>query len=92
MITSFKDKALRRFFETGSTKGIAVQNTDRVRRVLLALNEARHAADLNQPGLHWHDLAPKQPSRYSVWISGNYRITYAFKGENAVDVDLEDYH
>jgi plasmid maintenance system killer protein len=27
-----------------------------------------------------------------VSVSGNLRITFRFEGENAVDVDLEDYH
>jgi len=25
-------------------------------------------------------------------VSGNWRITFAFDGEDAIDVDLEDYH
>jgi proteic killer suppression protein len=92
MIRNFKDKALRRYFESGNAKGLAVQNLDRVSRILTALNGATRPADLDLPGLRWHNLAPRQPSRYSVWVSGNYRITYAFEGKNAVDVDLEDYH
>jgi proteic killer suppression protein len=92
MIKSFRDKALRRFFETGTTKALSVQNVERVRRILDALAAASHPADLDQPGLRWHNLAPRQRNRYSVWVSGNYRITYAFEGKNAVDVDLEDYH
>ena len=27
-----------------------------------------------------------------VWVSGNWRLTFRFEGENAVDVCLEDYH
>jgi proteic killer suppression protein len=30
--------------------------------------------------------------RYSVWVSGNYRITFGFDCEDAIAVDLEDYH
>jgi proteic killer suppression protein len=92
MIKSLSDKALRRFFETGATRGLSVQKVDRLRRILELLDAAAHPADLNQPGLRWHNLAPKQPSRYSVWVSGNYRITYVFDGSHAIDVDLEDYH
>jgi len=30
--------------------------------------------------------------RFSVVVSRNWRITFSFEGEHAVDVDLEDYH
>ena len=29
---------------------------------------------------------------FAVDASGNYRITFRWDGEDAVDVDLEDYH
>ena len=92
MIKSFKDKALRRFFETGKGRGLSVNNPQRIRRILTALNAAAHPADLRLPGFQWHCLEGRQSNRYSVWVSGNYRITYAFDGEDAADVDLEDYH
>jgi proteic killer suppression protein len=31
-------------------------------------------------------------ARYSVWVSGEWRITFGWDGDDAVDVDLEDYH
>jgi len=30
--------------------------------------------------------------RWSVSVSGNWRITFAFMGKDAVNVDYEDYH
>jgi proteic killer suppression protein len=27
-----------------------------------------------------------------VRVTGNYRITFGWSGENALDVDFEDYH
>ncbi|MGC2782660.1 MAG: type II toxin-antitoxin system RelE/ParE family toxin [Roseiarcus sp.] len=29
---------------------------------------------------------------WSVWITGNYRLTFEIEGEDATNVDLEDYH
>ncbi len=29
---------------------------------------------------------------WSVLVSGNWRVTFRFEGEDAFDVDLEDYH
>jgi proteic killer suppression protein len=38
-----------------------------------------------------HGLQGK-PKRWSVRMNGNYRITFGWSGENALEVDLEDYH
>jgi toxin HigB-1 len=69
-----------------------VQNPDRVRRILLALTAARSPEAMNVPGLRFHALKGSDRGRYAVDASGNWRITFAWSGEDAVDVDLEDYH
>ncbi len=38
------------------------------------------------------ELTGKRRGTYSVTISGNWLITFRFEGEDAFDVDLEDYH
>jgi plasmid maintenance system killer protein len=35
---------------------------------------------------------PKSQGRFSELVSRNWRITFAFEGENAIDIDMEDYH
>ncbi len=47
---------------------------------------------LDLPGFKFHALKGDLKGRYSVWVAGNWRITFAFDGEDAIDVDLEDYH
>jgi proteic killer suppression protein len=83
---------LRRFAETGDASKLNVPNHERVRQILLALDAATKPTAMNAPGLGFHPLKGRDKGRYSVWASGNYRITFAFAGEDAVDVDLEDYH
>lgn len=92
MIKSFRNRGLRQFFETGNTRRLPVENAQRVRQILVALDDAKSPAAMNVPGFRWHNLAPRWPSRYSVVVSGNYRITFAWQGEDAVEVDIEDYH
>ncbi|MES2034900.1 MAG: type II toxin-antitoxin system RelE/ParE family toxin [Pseudomonadota bacterium] len=92
MIKSFTDKGLQLFWETGSTRRLAVQNPKRIKMILDALNAAGKPSDMDLPGLMFHNLAPSQPNRYTTRASGNYRITFAFEKGDAVDVDLEDYH
>jgi proteic killer suppression protein len=40
----------------------------------------------------FHALKGKDKGRFSVWASENYRITFGWAGEDAIDIDLEDYH
>lgn len=89
MIRSFRDKGLRRFAERGDRSKLPVPNVDRVRRILARLDTAKVAVDMNLPGLKFHKLSD---GRFSVWVTGNYRITFAWEGEDAIEVDIEDYH
>lgn len=92
MIKSFRSKALRQFAEQGDTSKLSVQNPARIRRILLALDATTTPDHMNLPGFKFHSLKGSDKGRYPVWASGNYRITFAWNGEDAIDVDLEDYH
>jgi proteic killer suppression protein len=92
VIRSFRSKALRRFAGRGDASKLSVHNPDRVRRILLALDVAKLPDQMNVPGLRFHPLKGRDKGRYAVDASGNWRVTFAWDGEDAVDVDLEDYH
>ncbi len=36
--------------------------------------------------------AEGRKGEWSVWVSGNWRVTFRFDGNNATDVNYEDYH
>jgi proteic killer suppression protein len=91
MIRTFRNKALQSFAERGDARRLSIQNTRRVRQVLDLLDAAKAPQALNLPGLFLHELK-QTPGRYSVRLTGNWRITFRFDGQDAVDVDLEDYH
>ncbi|MGO9649018.1 Plasmid maintenance system killer (fragment) [Candidatus Sulfotelmatobacter sp. SbA7] len=46
---------------------------------------------MNIAGFRFHRLHGS-PKRWSVRVTGNYRITFGWLGENALEVDFEDYH
>lgn len=98
MIKSFRHKGIQRFFETGSKAGIQAKHAERLRLQLFALNRAKKPEDMNAPGWKLHGLAGKNPKRqntqghWSIWVSGNWRLTFTFEGEDAVLVDYQDYH
>jgi proteic killer suppression protein len=92
VITSFRHRGLERFFLTGSKAGVRPEHADRLRLVLGRLAAAISAQDMDLPGLRLHPLKGRLKGRWSVTISGNWRVTFAFSGKDAVQVDYEDYH
>jgi len=92
VITSFKHRALKRFFETGTTRGIQAKHASKIRLILARLNTSLDEQDMNLPGLHLHELTGARKETWSVRVSGNWRITFRFNSPDAFDVDLEDYH
>jgi proteic killer suppression protein len=48
--------------------------------------------DMNIPGFGFHALKGDRRGEYAVTITRNWRITFRWRGEDAVNVDFEDYH
>ena len=47
---------------------------------------------MNFPGSGLHALRGDLGGFYAVRVSGNWRVTFVFRGEDAVLIDYEDYH
>jgi proteic killer suppression protein len=47
---------------------------------------------MNLPGFRLHALKGDLAGRWSVTVSGNWRIVFRFESGDASDVDLIDYH
>jgi proteic killer suppression protein len=92
MIESFRHKGLKRFFETGSAAGIQSHHAKRIRMLLAALDTTRSVEDMDIPGLRLHPLKGADRGRWSVWVNGNWRLTFEFRNGNAHVLDYEDYH
>ncbi len=92
MIKSIRHKALRNYWTKGQTKGLNADWVPRISRILRALDVASEPKEMNLPGYRFHGLSGKNTGRYSVRITGNYRITFAWLDQDAIDIDLEDYH
>ena len=46
---------------------------------------------MNVPGFNFHKLRGK-PTRYTVHINGPWCLTFEWDGEDAIRLDLEQYH
>jgi proteic killer suppression protein len=92
MIKSFHHKGLQLFFETGNRAGIQSSHAPRLSRQLARLNESSSWEDMNLPGWRLHVLKGKLVGHFSIVVSGNWRLTFKFEGEDAVLVNYQDYH
>ncbi len=92
MIRSFRHKGLEGFFRTGSKKGIQPAHAARLSRQLAKLDTSAGPQDMNLPGWRLHALAGALVGHWSVWVNGNWRLTFKFEGQDAVLVDYQDYH
>ena len=91
MIGSFRNKALEKLWLTGRSAKIRSNLKSRCLRRLDALNEASTPMDMNIPGFNFHGLRGT-PKRYSVHVNGPWCVTFGWDENDAVDVDLEQYH
>jgi len=92
MIQSFKSKALKRYFERNDASKLDARDVRRVRAVLTALEAASSPGELALPGFHFHSLKGDRAGQYAVTVRANWRITFEWDGEDAIRVNLEDYH
>ena len=91
MITSFRHKGLKALHEGTSAK-VMQHHVPKLLRVLSALDEAVRPEQMDLAGFRFHRLRGVLKRHYAVSISANWRVTFRFERENAVDVDYLDYH
>lgn len=91
VIRSFRHKGLRQLFEAGTSAKASPDQQSRILRLLDVLESSATPGDMNLPGFYFHRLRGR-PVRYSVRVTGNWRLTFGWKDSDAVDVGLEDYH
>ena len=92
MIRSFRSRALKRFWTKSDASGLRPEWARKVERQLALLDQAGRPRDMDIVTLGFHALTGDHAGRYAVTVSRNWRLTFAFEGQDAVDVDLEDYH
>jgi proteic killer suppression protein len=91
MIRSFRSRALVAFWRNGDASKFRADLADRVQLRLSRLDQAIRPEEMNIPGFNFHRLRSK-PVRYTVHVNGPWCITFEWDGEDAVRVDLEQYH
>lgn len=91
MIGGFRHKGLEELHLAGNTRRIGAEYVKKCVRILQLLEVAAQPEEMNIAGFRFHSLRGN-PQRWSVRVTGNYRITFGWSGESALNVDFEDYH
>lgn len=92
MIRTFPHKGLEALFRSGSKAGVQPAHASRLRRQLAQLDAATDPQDMGLPGWGLHPLKGELAGHWSIWVNGNWRLTFRFEGTDAVLVDYRDYH
>jgi toxin HigB-1 len=93
MIGTVRHKALRRFVDDGSTKGLPPDLVPRLRRMLSALSATDSLAPLETvQGWRFHALQGDMKGFWSLSVTGNWRLIFTWQDGVANDIDLLDYH
>jgi len=92
MIRSFRNQALRRFWEKNDAKGINPNWMKRVSIILDRLDGAVALGDMDLPGLRFHPRKGKEKGRFQVDLTGGWRITFGWQDKDAVNVDMVEDH
>ena len=93
-IDSIRHKALRRFAESGSPKGLPAGSVDRLLRMFAYIDAIDTAEELRvPPNFGAHSLTGDRKGEWSLFVTKNWRMTFRVNSAGAIeDMDLEDYH
>ncbi len=93
MIKTFADKHTYEFYVTGRSKRLPADLLKRAMRRLEYVNLAATLDDLKvPPSNRLHALEGDREGQYSISINDQWRICFRFKGGDAYDVEITDYH
>jgi len=90
-IRTWKSRELKELFETGRARRM---DSTLARRCLDRLAVLNRATDTRQLDVHGYALHPWKgwKNKWSISVSGQWRITFAWENGHAYDVDLEQPH
>lgn len=98
-IKSIKHKALRAIAASPHPKNVRGMDAKLAIKIHQQITVLEAAANVRVvvdsfPGWKLHELTPKFPGRWAMWVSGNFRLTFRLdqKAGEITELDFEDYH
>lgn len=92
MIRSFRHRGLKRLYERGDRSQVGADMLDKIENILAKLDTSDAPEKMDLPSFRLHPLRGDLKGFWAVTVRANWRIVWRFEGEDAVDVDLVDYH
>jgi proteic killer suppression protein len=91
VIKTFADKLTAEIWRTGRTRGSPPAGV--TKRKLTMLDSAAALEDLKSPpGNKLEKLRGDRQGRHSIRINDQYRICFVWRGHDAFEVEVTDYH
>ena len=91
VIKTFANKVTAEIWTTGKTRGSPPASV--TRRKLAMLDAAAALDDLKSPpGNSLEKLRGDRLGRYSIRVNDQYRICFVWRGHDAFEVEIADYH
>jgi toxin HigB-1 len=91
VIKTFANKETAEIWKTGKMRGGPPAST--TKRKLAMLEAALNLDDLKiPPGNRLEKLHGRRSGQYSIRINDQYRICFEWRGPDAHDVEITDYH
>jgi len=93
MIASFRDKETERLWQSGRSRDLAADLQRRAFIKLAVLNAAVTLQNLRvPPGNRLEALHGEREGKHSIRINDQYRVCFVWRGGNAFEVEIVDYH
>jgi toxin HigB-1 len=93
MIKSFRDRETERVFHRGFSRRLPNDIQSVALRKLRMLSNAEDLNDLGSPPANrLEKLAGDREGQYSIRINDQWRICFSWRGGDAYDVEIGDYH
>jgi proteic killer suppression protein len=91
VIRTFANKLTAEIWSTGKTRGSPPASV--TRRKLAMLDAAAALEDLKSPpGNRLEKLRGDRQGQYSIRVNDQYRICFVWRGHDAFEVEITDYH
>jgi toxin HigB-1 len=92
MIISINHKGLRLYYEDGNSSKLPPEFLKKIARILTSLDAVSSEEDILALGSGIHKLSGDLSDFWSIKVSANYRIIFAFSNGDVSEVDYLDYH
>ena len=93
MVKSFKDDETQKIYQRERSRKLPVDIQQVALRKLRMINNAINLADLRiPPANRLEKLDGNREGQYSIRINDQWRICFEWRGSDAFNVEITDYH